>query len=166
MLPSAATVAHRFGYGSIIHSTFIESVLRTSHSGGAPLTNIFLPLGECVVCLAGRRPAGLCPVCRGGGALRPARGPVPGHEAPVGRPRGPALLHPLPGVPAQRLGRLVSAAPLLDVSPGACVCGSTSVGGESVVRGHRNDMKWNPFRLRLQQLKYTQPLYWKDNTYY
>ena len=78
----------------------------------------FFFFGERGVRPAGRRAAGVCAVRRGGGARRPARGPVPRHEAPVGRPRRPTLLHPLAGVPAQRLGRLVSKAPRLDGSKG------------------------------------------------
>lgn len=60
------------------------------------------------VFLPGRLPPTVRPVGSGGGAGRPARRPVQSHPAAVvGRWRA-ELLHPGPGVPAERLGSLVS----------------------------------------------------------
>ncbi|CAG06795.1 unnamed protein product, partial [Tetraodon nigroviridis] len=62
-------------------------------------------------CQSGRRPPALRPVGGGGGAGPPAGRPVQGHPAAVVGRRRAELLHPGPGVPAERLGRLLPERP-------------------------------------------------------
>lgn len=95
------------------------------------------------VFLPGRCPPTVCPVGSSGRAGPPAGRPVQSHPAAVVGRRRAELLHPGPGVPAERLGSLVSPpmssvplpfCPSIRCPRGPNLC-RNSGGGRAEVRG-------------------------------